>query len=176
MSPAQAPNTETFTWADGSATFTETHRGWPIIYGDCGEGKQENKVNYFSNDVYYISTVANQEEIADAGFCLIATAVTDGVSVILDGNASLGWEQIHANLFQHNRYFEAGTMNDAADTFLSTRKTRKLEAFKLTVCCDDDFNPADTIETLVGTSQVQKATKSYFAGTDTNLVTIEANI
>ena len=64
----------------------------------------------------------------------------------------------------------------AGTTFLSTKKTRKLEPFNMTVCCGDNFNPEDSIETLAGTSVVQKATVNYFAGTDSNIVTIDANI
>ena len=171
-----APNEETFRWADGDATFTLAQAGYPISYGNCGEGTTERKVNYFSNDVYYIRSTSNPEEIADAGFCLVATEVIDGKNTIIDSNDPMGWVQIHENLFQHNRFFAEGVLNDAPATFLSTRKTRKLEPFKITVCCGDNFNPADSIETLVGTSYVQKTTANYFAGVDTNLITIEANI
>lgn len=171
-----SPNEETFTWADGDATFTTAHSGYSIIYGQCGDGAKERKVNYFSNDVYYIRTVQNQEEIADNGFCLIATEVIDGKNVVKDNNDPLGWVQIHENLFQHNRFFAEGTLNDAPATFISTRKTRKLDPFKITACCGDNFSPEDSVETLVGTGVVQKATVDYFAGVDTNLITIEANI
>ena len=171
-----SPNVETFKWVDASATFTTAHEGYPISYGDCGNGRVERKVNYFSNDVYYISEVANAEEIADSGFCLIATEEIDSAWQPIDGNNPLGWVAIHENLFRHNRYFSEGTLNDVLETFLTTQKTRELEPFKITTCCDDGFDPANSIETSVGTAIVKKAIVNYFAGRDTNLITIESNI
>ena len=172
-----APNIEKFFWMDGDATFSAEHAGLPISYGDCGDGTAERRLNYFSNDIFYIANTSNPEEIADAGFCLVATYDIDGETVVLDENVSLGWEQIHDNLHKHNRFFGDGEMNGVAGTtFLSTKKTRKLEPFNMTVCCGDNFNPEDSIETLAGTSVVQKATVNYFAGTDSNIVTIDANI
>lgn len=174
---ASAPNIEYFKWMDAEATFTETHRGWPISYGDCGEGKKENRVNYFSNDIFYISTVENQEEIADAGFCLIATEEVDGENVIIGNNECLGWEQLHENLHKHRRFFLEGNMNDTpATTFLSTIKTRKLNEFTVKVCCDDDFSLLDSIDTLAGEASVQKASFNYFTGQNAVMVKIDANV
>lgn len=174
---ASAPNIENYKWMDNAATFTETHRGWPISYGDCGDGKKDNQVNYFSNDIFYISTVENQEEIADAGFCLIATQVVDGENVIVANNACLGWEQLHENLHKHRRFFAEGNMNDTPNTaFLSTIKTRKLNEFTVKVCCDDTFSLLDSIDTLAGEASVQKATFNYFAGQNAVMVKIDANV
>lgn len=172
-----APNIEVFKWMDGEATFTTAHAGYPISYGDCGDGSVDRRLNYFSNDIFYIANVENPEEIADAGFCLVATEDVDGDITVIDENVSLGWVDIHENLHKHNRYFSEGNMNDTpATSFLSTRKTRKLEPFQMTVCCDDAFSPEDSIATLAGVSEVQKATINYFAGGESNLVKIEANI
>jgi len=174
---AGAPNIETFRWADREATFSLEHRGYPISYGDCGTGKQETQINYFSNDVYYISTVENQEEIADAGFCLIATEPLDGENIVMDNNNPLGWMALHENLHKDRRYFLEGTMNGTpATAFISTIKTRKLKEFSVKVCCDDAFNLTDTITTLAGDASIQKATYSYFQGTDSKMVKIDANI
>lgn len=172
-----APSAEYFYWADADATFTATHLGSPIDYGDCGEGRKDYRLNYFSNDVFYIRTVQNQEEIADQGFCLIATELIDGENQIIDGNAVLGWEQIHENLFKFNRFFASGTMNGTADVaFDNPRKTRNLEPFELKVCCDDNFDPSEIINTPVGDAMVQKAVVNYFQGKDANLVKIESSI
>jgi len=172
-----APNVERFFWVDVAATFTEPHLGYPISYGDCGEGKITRNLSYFSNDVSYIATVSNPEEITDAGFCLIATEVVDGDRVIIDNNNPLGWVALHENLHKHNRYFATGNMNDTPDTaFLSTIKTRKLTPFTALVCCGDEFDPSQNITTLAGVGQIQKATVNYFAGKEANKVTIEANI
>jgi hypothetical protein len=174
---AGAPNIEVFKWADRDATFTVEHKGFPISYGDCGAGKQEIQVNYFSNDVYYIATVENQEEVADAGFCLIATEVVDGENIVIDNNNPLGWMALHENLHKDRRYFMEGTMNDTPDTaFLTTLKTRRLKELSVKVCCDDGFNLTDTITTLAGDASVQKATYNYFQGTDSKMVKIDANI
>jgi len=172
---ASAPNVENFKWMDLEATFTETHKGWPISYGDCGDGKLDHRVNYFSNDIFYIYTVENQEEIADAGFCLVATEVIDGQNIIIENNDCLGWEQLHENLHKHRRFFLEGNMNDTpATTFLSSLKTRKLNAFTVKVCCDDVFDLTDSIDTLAGVASVQKATFNYFAGHNARMVKIDA--
>lgn len=172
-----APNIENFKWMDVEATFTTEHLGYPISYGECGDGKKDYQVNYFSNDVYYISTVQNLEEIADAGFCLVATEVVDADNVIINGNDPLGWVALHENLHKDRRYFMEGNMNDTpATAFISTIKTRKLKEFTTKICCDETFNLTDTIDTLAGEASVQKATFKYFAGTDAKHVSIEANI
>jgi hypothetical protein len=172
-----APNVERFFWVDVAATFTEPHLGYPISYGDCGQGKIDRNINYFSNDITYIATVSNPEEITDAGFCLIATEDVDGNTAILDNNNPLGWVALHENLHKHNRYFATGNMNDTPDTaFLSTIKTRNLTPFTALVCCGDNFDPSQNITTLAGVGQIQKATVNYFAGKEANKVTIEANI
>lgn len=171
-----APNEERFKWADTTATFSLAHRGYPIIYGDCGEGRKDRSIHYFSNDVYYIRATANPEEIADSGFCLLATQFLDSEYQTYNGNDPMGWVDIHENLFQHNRYFAEGNLNNADTSFASTTKTRKLEPFQIQVCCDDGFSPEDTIETLVGTAVVQKVTIDYFLGADANMVEIESNI
>lgn len=174
---AGAPNIEIFRWADREATFSTEHQGYPISYGDCGTGKQDIQVNYFSNDIYYISTVENQEEIADAGFCLIATEPLGGESIVIDNNNPLGWVALHENLHKDRRYFLEGNMNDTPGaTFLSTVKTRKLKEFSVNVCCDDAFNLTDTIETLVGDASIQRATYNYFQGSNSKSIKIDANI
>lgn len=175
-SESGAPNIEKFHWVD-NATFSAAHAGEPIIYGDCGTGTKDNRVQMFSNDVFYIRQVENQAEIADTNFCLVSCVVDeDDKYYILERNDPMGWVMLHDNLHRHNRYFEEGTMNGDAETFETVRKTRKLEDFAINSCCDEDFNPENYITTSAGQVTVTKATVNYFSGTNNRNITIESNI
>lgn len=171
-----APNEEQFAWMDGDATFSESHAGFPITYGECGTGKVERKVNYFSNDVVYIRTVENQEEVADAGFCLISTTPVSGFYGYIEENAAWGWQMLHDKLHKHNRYFAEGDMNDTPTTFETVRKSRDFAEFQISVCCDDNFDPSHIIQTAVGDLRVEKAEVDYFSGKNNNLATIQGKI
>lgn len=159
-----APAIEKFIWAD-DASFSIEHAGYPITYGNCGTGTKENKVQLFSNDIKYIRQVENAEEIADTGFCLVSCEIDDeGIYYVKEGNVALGWQMLHDKLHRHYRYFETGNINDEAATFLSVRKTRKLNEFNVNVCCDDAFDVSNYITTPVGNAVVKKATINYTAG------------
>ena len=173
-----APNREEFAFADAeqaSLGFSEDFAGYPITYGDCGEGTKEYRLNYFTNEVAVITATENAESISDSGFVLIATAEADGFNYILEDNKPLGFLQIHENLYMHNRFFPDGNLNDAPTTFLTTQKTRKMKQMDVKVCCDDGFDPTDYIETAIGQVTVDKVTVDYFQGPNTNLLTIESS-
>jgi hypothetical protein len=170
-----APTKETFKWAD-DATFSEAHLGYPITYGACGNGTKDHRVALFSNDIDYIRNIDNQSEISDTGFCLISNIVSGGVYVLIDKNAPMGWMMLHDNLHRDYRYFEHGTMNDADDTFSLIRRTRKIDAFKVNVCCSDGFDVTAPITTILGDVTVDKAITNYFSGKENRVVTIEATI
>ncbi len=178
-----APRTEKFFWMDKDASFTEEHAGFPISYGSCGNDTKEYQVGMFSNDIFYIRSVENQEEIADNGFCLVSNDVVIGGGLfgadayyVNDGNAPMGFMLLHENLHKHYRYFESGLMNEEPTEFLSTRKSRKMEPFTVDICCDDGFNPEDYMITRAGNVTVEKATINYFSGKNNRSITIESSI
>jgi len=170
-----APNKEYFWWAD-SAAFSTAHKGYPIEYGACGTGKEDRRINLFSNDVIYIRTVENQAEISDAGFCLVTTEIISGTYFMKEGNDPLGWVMLHDNLHREGRYFIDGTMNLVPETFNTIKRTRKMEPFKVDICCSDGWDALDYITTKAGIVDVSKATIDYFSGKENNIVTIESVI
>lgn len=167
-----APNIENFFFVDTDATFSDYFAANPIIYGDCGTGTKETKLNYFSNDVYYIKTTDNQTEIADSGFCMISTELIGTNYVIKEYNTSMGWPALHENLHKQRRYFASGKMNDVTTTFTLLRKSRKLETLTVEHCCDDAWNPEGFITTTLGEASVERVVKDYHK----DRAIIEANI
>jgi hypothetical protein len=167
-----APNKERYYYTDAEATFTADFAAQPIIYGDCGTGTNDVKLNYFSNDVYYIKLTDNQTEIADSGFCMVSTELIGTDYVIKEYNTSMGWPALHENLFKQRRYFESGTMNGMPETFTLLRKSRKLETLSVEHCCNDTWNPEGYITTQIGEATIERVTKDYFK----DRAIIEANI
>ena len=167
-----APNIERFYFVDAEATFTDDFIASPIIYGDCGNGTREVKLNYFSNDVYYINGTDNQTEIGDSGYCLISAELQGGNWTIKDYNTSMGWPALHENLHKQRRYFDSGTMNGDPASFTNLLKTRKMENLTVEHCCSDPFDPAGFVTTAAGEANVERVTKDYFK----DRVIIEANI
>lgn len=169
-----APKREEFYWVDRAAFFA-AFLGRPIEY-NCGNKGVEHQVNLFSTDIRWMRTTENPEEIADSNFALIANTYTDFRHYIIDFNTPLGWEALHQNLHRDYRYFLEGKMNGVATTFNTARKTRALEPFNITLCCDDVFSPENEIETSIGPVSPNKITVNYATGTNARQLTINANI
>jgi hypothetical protein len=167
-----APRREHFFFVDKDADVSVEFKAQRISYGNCGVGGVERTLNYFTNDIQYINDIANDAEIADTNFCLVASVLVDGQYSVIQDNEPMGWPALHENLHLWRRYFIEGTMNAAPTTFLGTLKTRELEPFSLPHCCDEVLTPTGYIVTSVGNADVQKVTKDYFA----DRITIEANI
>lgn len=167
-----APNREQFYYVDAEATFTADFAAFPIIYGDCGSGTREVKLNYFSNDIYHIRQTDNQTEIADSNYCLISTEQVGSDWVVKENNTSMGWPALHENLHKQRRYFDSGTMNGDPASFTNLLKTRKMDNLTVEHCCSDPFEPSGFITTAAGEANVERVTKDYFK----DRVIIEANI
>lgn len=171
---SSAPKRENFFWVDRAA-FSTPFKGYPILY-DCGDKIENRPVNLFSTDVNYITDVENEAEISDTNFVLIANEIVTGNYYMMDSNSPLGWVALHDSLHRNNRYFLEGTMNNVATTFNSVRKTRALEEFAVTVCCDDVFNPSNEITTSIGLVSPEKVTINYDTGNNARQLIINANI
>jgi len=172
---AGAPASETFLWSDPKAEWSEDFGGFPITY-DCGKGNKDRQVQLFSTEVFYINNIDNAEDVADANFVLIANEVLNDALFIINQNRPLGWKMLHPGLHKSYRFFEEGTMNDEPTSFDSVRRTRALEPFSVTLCCDDTFNEEQDIVTLIGPVSPAKVTINYGAGKDSRTLTINANI
>ncbi len=172
---AGAPASETYLWSDPKAEWSEDFGGFPITY-DCGKGDKPRQVQLFSTEVFYINNIDNAEDVADANFVLIANEVLNDALFIIDQNRPLGWKMLHPGLHKSYRFFEEGTMNSEPTSFDSVRRTRALEPFSVTLCCDDEFNPEQDIVTSIGPVSPAKVTINYGAGKDSRTLTINANI
>lgn len=151
-----SPKKETWKWSDDTALNFQ-HAGYPIEY-TCGGAELEHRVKLFTNDVVNVKASVNAENISDKNFVLLANYLSDtGQRLIFGGNNPLGFLELHDNLHRHNRYFEDGRMNNAATTFTTFRKTKRLKQFSVAVCCDQNFNPADLVTTSLGPGRVAQA-------------------
>ncbi len=160
------PRVEKFYWQDKD--LPGFFKAQPIVY-DCGNGEKEYQSALFSTDVKGIQDELNQDVVADAGWVLISCRVVSSeyFANTLDDlvNGAFRWFNLHENLHRHNRYFETGTMNGVAASFLSVQKMREQPEFRVGICCDDGFDPANNITTLLGTGQVRTATENILQDT-----------
>lgn len=169
-----APKNEYFFWQD-RANFPFAFGGAPITY-DCGGAGKEYQVNLFDTDTRYIRKTDNAEDILDSNFVLVSNLIDTFKYYVINNNEPLGWQSLHENLHRDYRYFIEGTMNNTPTTFNSTRKTRNLKEFELSLCCDVEFNPTNDIETSLGPVSPQKVTINYSAADNTRIYTINANV
>jgi hypothetical protein len=147
------PKTEKYFWSDDYRT-SAAFGGYPIIYG-CGSGEKEHRVRLFTNDILEIAASANAEHISDRNFCLVSNEVNGTDYAVLEANAPLGFVMLHENLHKYYRYFDSGNMNDTPDTsFLSVRKSRKLEPFSVSLCCGEAFDVSQTLTLKCGDAHI----------------------
>lgn len=134
------------------------------IYNDCGEGQTEITLSLFTNDADYVSNPSNDTRVTDEGFVLIANAEVSGSYYPINGNDPFKWLNLHANLHLHGRAYKSGTINNVPVNFLSYDRYKKMEKFKATVCCSDNFNPKDEPTVLGERATVKSATEDLVAG------------
>lgn len=153
-------------------------QGVPIIYsGGCVSQSSRNNVKTHSVDKVTTDmelVIANPDPdskvVSDDGFVLAACDF-DGSNYfiitepsILGGsslNNSLAWAQLHRDYHKWDRPLSRGNMNNLDTAFFSTKPTKKGDKITIPLCCNDTFNPDDTIVTALGTGIVDKATFSF---------------
>jgi hypothetical protein len=172
---AKIPQREEYTFKEsGSPDFV----GLPIVYtGGCAAaGPKDNVVKHsvedFTTDVQYCidNPSSDSERVSDDGFVMMATH-TDGTDywiisegTILGGstlNNSLAWAQLHRDYHRYYRPLRSGIMNGVQTDFFSVQPTKQLGEITIPLCCGDNFNPDDTINTWDGPAVVSKATFSF---------------
>lgn len=150
---AEIPLTHRFFYRDQQATAY--FQGDPIkTY--CGEGEKETRLALFSCDIGFIISDDGLESIGDDGFVLMTVLNQGGTLYNVTNNRPLSWTELH-DRFHKWEMAGAGEINGAPVTPESIAKTRKQPAFIASHCCDDTFNPYDTITTGLGAGQVQSA-------------------
>lgn len=159
-------------WNVSEAMNTD-FKGVSIAYSDaCSlkNGKYESK-NYDLGD--YVTDLgliqSEPSKASDSGFVIVACDGSNKVineSGILSGrtelNGHLAISRLHDNYWKHDRIFLNGTMNGVATVFSSAQKLRQIEKLGIKLCCDVDFDPIDTINTVLGTANVESASFSLY--------------
>lgn len=151
------PRMERFYFSD--ELCSDFFAGLPIEY-NCGKDVNERRATLFSTDLVFIrenNGETNQDKISDDNWVLISTFPSGDKLGITDFNKPLAWTNLHDKLHRHYRPFSAGTLNGVATTFLSAQKIKSQPPFTVPLCCDEDFDPANYVTTLLGQGQVQQA-------------------
>lgn len=147
--------------------------GVPIVYtGACvtQEGRQ-NVQTYAAEDVTtdvelcFANADGDSNLVDDKGFVIIATSgpanliITEDpiLSSVQKLNNSLAWAQLHRDYHRHYRPLQFGIMNNVETEFLSLKPTKKGATITIPLCCDDVFDPDDTVLTMMGQGVVDKA-------------------
>lgn len=171
----EIPSREEFKFMEASSG---DFQGVPIYYtGGCvSKGSKDNVKTYtadkITTDVELVlsNPQPDSKVVADEGFVLIA-ADYDGAdyfiiteSPIFSGstiNNSLAWAQLHRDYHRYNRPLPQGIMNGVDTTFISVKPNKRGDKITVPLCCDDVFNPDQTIKTALGVGIVDKATFSF---------------
>lgn len=172
---SKIPQREEFTFMESSgADFV----GLPIIYNSTctASGSKDNiekhAVEIITTDVQYClsNPESDSNKVSDDGFVLMATYTNGSVywviseSPILGGstlNNSLSWAHLHRDYHKHYRPLRRGIMNGQQTEFLSVRPIKIGEPITIPLCCTDNFNPDNSIKTVLGNGVVDKATFSF---------------
>lgn len=147
--------------------------GFPIEYKDAtGEwslcaGDSEDVIapDQLTTDMLLLQ--ANPADVARSGFVMMANdyngveyqvrttiGAFTGQNII---NAALGWANLHENYLKWDRALEEGYMNRVFTSFNTKRRIKKQKGFKITLCCEEDFNPVNLVKTNLGTGKIEEA-------------------
>ena len=154
--------------------FKEAHGdGWnsEITYnGACvtGDNVENYVIEELTTDVQYClaNTSSDSDKVEDKGFVMIASRIFNGDHYIVIDNATenarlnnvLSFDNLVKKFHKHNRPLKAGQIKGVNTIFESTRPIKKGEPIVIPLCCDEVFDPNDTITTHLGEGIVEKAT------------------
>lgn len=140
-------------------------------YCAIGDGKNAEKryvLDEFMTDVEWAlsNPDADSDKVADEGFVIIATEkygqeyyiITEEESI--DGvriNNSLSFAKLLPRYHRHNRPLNKGYINGVEYLMLSTKPIKKGESITVPLCCSDNFDPLDTVQTFFGAGIVDSA-------------------
>lgn len=138
-------------------------------FSPCTNQNKESNVSQYSwnvtTDIEYIqdcmASTDRKGNISDDGWVLLANYDDGGYKIYMNHNtgfeirfnADLSWALLHKAFFKHDRPVLTGYMNDASETFYTTRKTRIQESSAI-IC--EDFDASQLVTTELG--------ETYFGG------------
>lgn len=153
--------------------FKETSQPKGVIdYSNaCAVGDKSSEKNYtldeFMTDVQYAlnNPDPDSSRVEDTGFVVVAARKTNGNYHIVSEyspsgvalNNVLFFSQLLPNYHRHNRPLNKGKMNGVETQMLSTKPIKKGDSIVIPLCCEDIFNPLDTILTEMGEGIVSEA-------------------
>ncbi|NCT92949.1 MAG: hypothetical protein GXC72_00870 [Chitinophagaceae bacterium] len=163
------PSREQFTWMD--ATGNADFKGQDIYYRSSCVNNNSDGVKAYNADIvttdviHCLSNPLPDSAVKDDGFVIMALDEDGNVYSepgILGAelpNNVLGWALLHRDFYRHGRSIKQGYLNGALTTFLSTIKSKKQDKIIVPLCCGEDFNPNDLINTTLGSNaSVRSAT------------------
>lgn len=161
-------------WKYKEAAIYTDFAGEPIVYNECiTDGGGDTDATYAMDDVttdlqlILENPSKDSALVSDEGFVFIATSQNGSQYSVLteDGilgpgrlNNTLAVSQVLRDYHMYERPLPRGIMNRALVEFYSTLPLKKGVRISIPLCCDDTFDPDDTINSPLGTGIVEKAT------------------
>ena len=188
---SQLQKSDKFTWMEaGNIDFI----GKDILYTESdgtknlcvGTNEVDNLADRVTTDVPYIRELVElltvENEIDDDGFVICASLQLTPLeyNVYLDvgklsgtelANNKLSWANLHHDYWVYERPASKGFLNGAYISFITVKRTKLQDEFKVPFCCDDllTFDPSKLIKTNFGSGVVVSATYS----SETDLITLQ---
>lgn len=171
------PKKDTYTFMEARyKDFT----GLPIEYdtpcaGNDGKTTEiKHPVDKITTDIEWClaNSDGNSSAVSDEGFVLVSVFRNVGGDMFINTGAPIldsvsrlnnvfGWAYLHRDFHRHARPYYRGKMNNVVQDFLSTIPTKRGERITIPLCCDENFDPFETITTQLGVGIVDKATFNF---------------
>ena len=166
----EIPMRETFMFKETG--YKDSVAGIIDYSNSCAVGGKEMEkqfiVDEFMTDVQYALNNPDKDSknVDDNGFVLVATRkVGANYYIISEYDAEFGtalnnvlfFTKLLPRYHRHNRPLNKGLMNGVQTNMLSTKPIKKGETLAVPLCCDDVFNPVDTVLTTIGEGIVADA-------------------
>lgn len=156
--------------------YKETRQDWiaDIDYTNaCAIGQDNTEKKYALDEITadvqlcLANPSTDSNVVEDKGFCMIATTKYNNQYYIITENEgtggnpalnnTLGFHRLVRKYHFHNRPLKSGKLNGTDVTFITTKPLKKGEKISVPLCCNDVFDPNDTITTPLGVGVVDKA-------------------
>lgn len=157
--------------------YKETRQEWigDIDYTNaCALGQDNTEKKYTLDEITadvqlcLANPSSDSNVVEDKGFVMIATTKFNNEYYIItesEGtggnpalNNTLGFHRLVRKYHFHNRPLKNGKLNGTDVTFITTKPLKKGEKITVPLCCNDVFDPNDTVTTPLGVGVVDKAT------------------
>lgn len=142
--------------------YKDSNGDWSLCAGDSDTTIAPDSL---TTDLILIQQ--NPSDVSRSGFVMMANdyngveyqvrvsvGAFTGQNVI---NGALGWANLHENYLKWERALEEGVMNRQFTSFNTKKRVKKQKGFKITLCCEEEFNPVNLVKTNLGTGKIEEA-------------------